>query len=275
MGQMAVHVPDREQGGPRRCRPRGRLPRAGVAREGERARDREGPPRPVTCSADTVAAAKREWVTLRLRSRLSSSARQWPRLSVAGQHERWPADREDRRREVTRTRSADDQPQHRLRRRRQGRMLARELEGLQGQALGHRRPDGHAHRREMVAEQALGRRRRGRLHQLVHEARGGAAGLGRGRQGQDLQAGPPLRGRHADLRAAQMGAADPRLADRRTVRGQPDDLSRRVYRHRDRPDRHPVRRAGPYRRGGQPDRQGQMYYYNGRHRGGDRRRDSA
>ena len=42
----------------------------------------------------------------------------------------------------------------------------------------------------MVAERALGRGRRGRLDQLVHQARGRPARGRRGRQGQGLQAGP-------------------------------------------------------------------------------------
>ena len=99
-------------------------------------------------------------------------------------------------------------------------MQPRELAGLQGQALGRPATRWTRPSASNGGRTSSGAPRRGRLHQLVHQARGRAARAGRGRQGQGLQAGPRLRRRHADLRAAQMRAAHPRLADRRTVRRQ-------------------------------------------------------
>ena len=116
---------------------------------------------------------------------------------------------------------------------------ARQLAGLRRQALGRRRQDGDADRQPMVAEPALGRGRRGRLDQLVHQARGGAARARRGRQGQGLQARPRVQLEDAAVRRAPVRDAHPGHADRRAVRRQQDRLARRVRGDRDRPGRAP------------------------------------
>ena len=67
--------------------------------------------------------------------------------------------------------------------------------------------------------------------------------------------------------------AHPRRADRRPVRRQQARLSRRVPGHRDRPDRHAVRRPRPYRHpDGQGRRQERDALLQRPHRAGDRRR---
>ena len=132
-------------------------------------------------------------------------------------------------------------------RRRLGRMQPGELAGLRRQAVGRRRQDGHTDRQRVVAERAVGRGRRGRLDQLVHQARGGPARARRGRQGQGLQARPRVQREDAAVRHAPVHHAHPGHADRRSVRRQQDRLARRVRVHRDRSGRHPVRRPRPHR----------------------------
>ena len=87
--------------------------------------------------------------------------------------------------------------------RRLGGMQPRDLAGLRRQALGRRRQDGDPARQPVVAERAVGRGRRGRLDQLVHQARGGPARARRGRPGQDLQARPRVLRRDMPLFGAR------------------------------------------------------------------------
>ena len=93
---------------------------------------------------------------------------------------------------------------------------------------------------------------------------------------QDLPYRPRLRSGDAQVRRARLHPAHPGSADRRPVRRQQARLSRRVPRHRDRPDRHAVRRAGPHRHpDGQGRRQERDALLQRRHRAGDRSTPTA